>query len=169
MPHRTTTLSVCVTLSIPAWRFSARTLLLAALAAVVPLLGFAAPASALTSGSYERQVVSTTNSVRENHGMRQLRRGRCLAAFAEKQARRMAREEQLFHQDLQVPLRRCGVRHVAENVAVGYPSGRTVVRSGWMKSAGHRENILTKSHRRIAVGAVQDASGRWWTAQLFSS
>lgn len=138
-------------------------------ALIAPLVVLVAPASAMSALTYEKQVVSTTNAVRDDHRLRHLRTGKCLATFAEKQARRMARKQQLFHQDLQVPLRRCGLRHVAENVAVGYPSGRTVVRSGWMKSAGHRKNILTKSHRRIAVGAIQDASGRWWTAQLFSS
>ncbi|MET0914807.1 MAG: CAP domain-containing protein [Jiangellaceae bacterium] len=137
-------------------------------ALLLPLVALASPASAQTAVGYERQVVTTTNAVRHSHHMRDLRPARCLTRFAEKQARAMADKHQLFHQDLRVPVRRCGLRHVGENVAVGYPDGRTVVRLGWMKSAGHRANILTKGYRRIAVGAHQDASGRWWTAQLFS-
>ena len=55
---------------------------------------------------------------------------------------------------------------VGENVAYGYSNGKAAV-SAWMKSPGHKANILNKDYRLIAVGAAQDEDGRWYVAQVF--
>jgi len=136
---------------------------------VLALVAATAPAHANTATVFERQTVATTNDVRADHGLRSLRRARCLARSAEVHARRMARRQRLFHQRLRPVQRECDLRRAAENVAVGYSTGSATVQDGWMESAEHRANILTRGHRLTAVGAVRDSSGRWWTVQLLGS
>jgi uncharacterized protein YkwD len=81
----------------------------------------------------------------------------------------MARSNRLSHSGWQRVLREEGAdaSSLAENVAYNYPTASAVV-DGWMKSRGHRANILGRSFRRVGVGCVADASGRLWWAQDFS-
>ncbi|MBO2452254.1 hypothetical protein J4573_34550 [Actinomadura barringtoniae] len=50
----------------------------------------------------------------------------------------------------------------AENIAKGYATAADVV-DGWMKSPGHRANILNCELRAIGVGMRSGAGGPWWT------
>ena len=38
---------------------------------------------------------------------------------------------------------------------------------GWMRSAGHRANILNASYRRSVVAARASDDGAWYAVQLF--
>ena len=55
----------------------------------------------------------------------------------------------------------------AENIAAGQKSPENVVEA-WMKSEGHRNNILSSAYNNIGVGVFQDASGKLSWVQLFS-
>jgi uncharacterized protein YkwD len=61
----------------------------------------------------------------------------------------------------------CGLVTTGENVAYGYPTGRNVVNQGWMRSDGHRANILDPDFELVAVAARRDESGTWYAAQVF--
>ncbi|MFF5258867.1 CAP domain-containing protein [Actinomadura viridis] len=50
----------------------------------------------------------------------------------------------------------------AENIAKGYSTAAAVV-EGWMKSPGHRANILNCGLKAIGVGMSGGAGGPWWT------
>ncbi|MFC5749138.1 CAP domain-containing protein [Actinomadura rugatobispora] len=50
----------------------------------------------------------------------------------------------------------------AENIAKGYGTAAAVV-DGWMKSPGHRANILNCKLRAIGVGMASGSGGPWWT------
>ncbi|MCO5994710.1 CAP domain-containing protein [Actinoallomurus rhizosphaericola] len=50
----------------------------------------------------------------------------------------------------------------AENIAKGYATPEAVVQ-GWMKSPGHRANILNCSLKAIGVGVAYGSGGPWWT------
>jgi uncharacterized protein YkwD len=126
------------------------------------------PVEAATSEStYASAAVKATNQARVNHDRRKLRTSDCLRRFAVRQAKRMAAQEAMFHQDLGPVLRECGLRVAGENVAYGYPTGRAVVRRGWMRSPGHRANILNREYRLVAVGARRSDDGVWFSAQVF--
>ena len=130
----------------------------------------AAPSPAAATGpaqTYANQAVRATNAVRVNHDLGELDGNACLRKAAAQQATRMAEQKRLFHQDLAPVLRRCGMSAVGENVAAGYATGRAAVRQGWMKSAGHRANILNGSYNRVAIAARRDDDGRWYAAQVF--
>jgi uncharacterized protein YkwD len=128
----------------------------------VPGVALAGPAS-----DYARSAVRATNEARVEHDRRPLRVVDCLQEFARKQATAMARQERMFHQDLGPMMRRCHLVSAGENVAYGYPTGRSVVNRGWMESDGHRANILSRGFRLVAVAARRDDDGTWYAAQVF--
>ena len=124
---------------------------------VLPLLAVglgAAPASARTASNFQNGIHRLTNEIREQHDEDKLAKRKCVKRFAKKQARRMARQERMFHQALTPILKKCDLSGVGENVA-------------WMDSEGHRENILDGSFTMLGVGAKQSEDGTWYLAQVF--
>ena len=142
---------------------------LAVLATAVVLLGpGVAPAQARSAAAtYAHQAFTATNAHREHDGLKALKPRDCLERAAVRQATAMAHREQIFHQDLGVLLRKCGLSTAGENVAYGYPTGRSVVNDGWMNSEGHRANILNPSFRLMGIGARKGHDGRWYVSQVF--
>jgi len=143
-------------------------------------LGLAAPAQAASDGAsarsarvgatnaYSRAAFTHTNRARSRHDVRTLRGNACLRKAALRQARKIARDQSLSHQDMYRVMDDCGLRSAGENVAYGYPTGRAVV-DGWMGSPGHRANILSSGFRLMGLAAVKDSDGTWWAAQVFGS
>jgi uncharacterized protein YkwD len=116
---------------------------------------------------YQRQAHNATNKHRVAHELKELRRTDCVQRFAVRHAKTMAQQEQMFHQELGPILKQCGLNAVGENVAYGYPTGRSVVNDGWMNSDGHRANILNPDYRLMGIGARKGHDGRWYVAQVF--
>lgn len=147
-----------------------RTALVACAASVVTLAGaltLAAPAQAqLPALEYQAEAFTATNAQRVLHGRAPLGHGACVQKWAVRQARKMARQERMFHQNLARVADDCGLGYAGENVAYGYPTGRSVVLDGWMKSAGHRRNILDPGFRAMGIGA-RKADGTWYVSQVF--
>lgn len=140
-----------------------------AVLAVMSLTGalWLVPAEAAgPAARYANVAVKATNQHRADHDLRRLRQSDCLQRFATRWAKRMARGVGLQHQSLRPIMRRCDLTMAGENIAVGYPSGRAVVRA-WMRSKSHRANILRPRFRIIAIGAFRDGDGRWWSSQVF--
>lgn len=149
-----------------AGRLSLRVAALATAALLPASLLAPAPVSAASPTSkYANSAFRATNAERSDAGRRALTKNACLQRFANAQARRMAAEEELFHQDLGPIQQECGVGYVGENVAYGYPTGTAVVR-GWMVSPGHRNNILSRSYTLLAIGA-EKTGNTWYVAQVF--
>jgi uncharacterized protein YkwD len=149
---------------------------LAALAAATMTIttvtaSWSAPTPALatttSAASYQTAAFAATNAQRQRHDRRALRHQRCVQRYAVRQAQRMARQHRMFHQDLQPVLRDCGLSTAGENVAYGFPSGRSVVVDGWMKSPPHRRNILRSDYRLLGVGARRSGDGTWYVSQVF--
>jgi uncharacterized protein YkwD len=146
-----------------------RALALLASAAVLVATGNA-PADARDTTAeqkYAHQAFTATNANRTHNGLRALAPNDCLKHAAVRQAKLMARQEQMFHQDLNRVMRDCGLNTAGENVAYGFPSGRSVVNDGWMNSEGHRANILNPQFRLMGIGARKGHNGRWYVAQVF--
>jgi len=142
------------------------TLLLTAL--VLVLVPNAAHAgSSRSEQRYATQAVHATNKQRTHEGLEELDVSACLRRYAVHQATAMAQQESLFHQELGPVLGGCELDLVGENVASGFPSGRSVVDDGWMNSEGHRANILDPHYRLIAIGARKGHDGRWYVSQVF--
>lgn len=145
------------------------------LAALMTAAPTGAASTATGSGServsaatkYGRDIVRVTNNKREQHNRRELRVNDCLQKYAVKNARRMARTENMDHQQLDPVAQDCGLRSVSENIAEGYPNGRAAVRA-WMHSTeGHREALLNREFRILGAAARKGDNGRWYAAQVF--
>jgi uncharacterized protein YkwD len=143
--------------------------LVALLATAAVLLGTgASPADARSAaGKYAQQAFTATNANRTHNGLKALKPDDCLKHAAVQQAKAMAAREEIFHQDLGRVLRKCKVSSAGENVAYGFPSGKSVVNDGWMNSEGHRDNILNPSFRLMGIGARKGHDGQWYVAQVF--
>ena len=140
--------------------------LLAPTAAVVG----AAPASAVTSAELERKVVSLVNAERRKAGCANLRVDSRLWTAARKHSWNMRTKAFFSHTspDGRTPwdrIRAEGYRYgSAENIAAGQRTPAGVVRS-WMRSPGHRKNILDCRNKAVGVGVSRGASpyGIYWT------
>jgi len=140
--------------------------LLATLLPASPVQAKTEKATAQTVSRYQKQARLVTNNNREAHDRVKLRAGRCVQRFARRQARRMANQDRIFHQDPGPVLNRCNLSGVAENVAMGYPTGRAVVRA-WMGSEGHRANILNRGFRLLGMAMRRSDGGTAYAAQVF--
>lgn len=112
----------------------------------------------------EDEVLSLVNAERAKYGIAPLRNDTLLALGAAARSTTMALSGSLTHNGWVEAIRAAGYRGSAlgENIASGYPSAASVV-SGWMRSDGHRANIL-RGYADSGVGCVKDARGRlWWT------
>jgi uncharacterized protein YkwD len=136
--------------------------------AAAALLATASPAAAVSSSTYEKDVIDRTNVKRVDNDRVKVKAHSCADRWAEGQARWMAKHGTLEHRSgrLQKIMADCNFSEASENIAYGYSSGSKVV-SAWMTSPGHRANLLRKSSRYIGVGAVKDSDGVWWVAQVF--
>ncbi|HEY0889922.1 MAG TPA: CAP domain-containing protein [Nocardioides sp.] len=131
------------------------------------LVLFAASPAQAGAGSYAETAERATNAVRVQHGVRRAKGSDCLRRYAVRQAAKMAARRTIYHQDLGAVLRGCDLSYAGENVAVGFGTGRSVVRQGWMRSAGHRRNILDPRFRKVEVAARKGSDGQWYVAQVF--
>lgn len=142
-------------------RLAVTAALLALLVTVLPT-----PAQAQSKAKYQNQARAVTNNNRDEHDLTQLKKGECVQKFARRQARRMANQDRMFHQDLGAVLRTCGLISVGENVAAGYATGRAAVKA-WMNSPLHRANILEPGFRRLGMAVRRSADGTPYAAQVF--
>jgi uncharacterized protein YkwD len=120
----------------------------------------------------EATVIELTNRERAKHRLPELKRNEQLMEAARKHSQNMAAKRILSH-DLEGKsfLDRAqaeGYKFAGggENIAEGAINSIEVV-SMWMKSPGHRSNILDASYSEIGVGFALDANGRRFDTQVF--
>ena len=158
--------------------------LLAVLTLVSGTLGataVAAPAaSAATDAVYANQVeasiIKYTNVQRRGYGRRAVSSNACVERYAEGWAVHLARYNRFYHRSYRVVLRGCRRSYASENIARYSVTGasadalaKVIVRM-WMRSPGHRQNLLNGRVRLIGVGVQKSANGRQWIAvQNFTS
>jgi uncharacterized protein YkwD len=104
--------------------------------------------------SMESGAISRTNEARARRGLAPLAADASLMNGARRQAAWMARNRNLSHG-----------QGVTENIAMGQSSAAEAV-SDWMRSDGHRANILG-SHTRIGVAMARAADGTVYWCQQF--
>ena len=129
------------------------------------------------SDKIQDDVIRITNKFRRKEGLRRLKADSLLSRAAQAHADDMDDVGRyLGHQssdgrDFEDRIDEAGYdwRSIRENVATGQQSARAVVQS-WMKSPGHRENILSDDITEIGIGfAVDDASGMTYWVQKFGA
>lgn len=155
-------------------RSSARTLITRASLAVAltaPLGVLVVPtAEAVTNSSLKKEVLVRVNAERAKVGCKPLRRSSALSTAAQGHSTDMRRRDYFSHtsKDGRSPwdrIRATGYRYgSAENIAAGQRTAKAVV-AAWMKSPGHRKNILDCSNKAVGTGVSRGRSTYYvyWT------
>lgn len=140
-----------------------------ALVALLTLVSIA-PASAVSSSGYEKQVTKATNAYRASQHKVAVKHQACVDRWAEGQAKWMAEHGTLEHRDgrLRKIIKDCKLTGASENIAWNFSSGTKTV-AAWKKSSSHAKNMRAGKMCYIGVGAVKDSSGDWWVAQVFGT
>ena len=130
------------------------------------LLSLALAASPVAAASPAETVLSAVNAARAKAGCQPLRMNAKLTAAAKAHAKAMAEQNFFGHAGkdgsrISSRIKRQGDRYrtAAENIAAGYRSAGQVV-SGWLKSAGHRRNMLDCRMRETGIAVVYQADDR---------
>ena len=158
---------------------------LTALLALGPAVVASAPAaqasyrpSSATVAAYEARVIYRINQQRVAYHRAKLSgtysSARCPDGYAERYAPVMANRilvqrrafDMSLHQNMYTILAGCRASVAAENLAMGNVGADAVV-AAWMRSPGHRANILNSRLNRIGVAAVY-AGGRWFVVADFT-
>jgi uncharacterized protein YkwD len=128
-----------------------------------------------STAQMERQVQQQINTIRQQHGLTQLRYNEKLAQVARKYSQQMAVENFFSHTsptgDTMVQrVHTAGIVYLmlGENLFKGtnlsQPSAIAV--QGWMGSPGHRRNILESEYRETGIGVWRRGNTYYFT-QLF--
>ena len=118
--------------------------------------------------SIEELAVRLTNAQRAQHGCSALRVDSRLRTAARGHSKDMHVRHYFEHDSLDGTspwdrIKATGYTSPgAENIAMGYATAQAVV-DGWMKSPGHRANILNCSLKAVGIGAEYGRGGPWWT------
>jgi uncharacterized protein YkwD len=135
------------------------------LASVVVFMGFllVGTAGAAQLSQRESSILTAVNTVRAAHALGPLAVDRRLVRVARSHSSTLLRRDVLTHGDFGTRIRLSGARgpRFGENLAWGtgrYASARSVVRA-WLRSPGHRRNLLRPGFRRIGLGAVTGRFG----------
>ena len=145
-------------------------------AALVGMIAVASPAEAavVSTSTLQSQVVSLSNSQRVKAGCKALRVNADLLRAARGHSRYMATTRRFSHTGARnstfvARARSAGYTAArSENIAYGYRSAAEVV-NAWMKSPGHRRNLLDCGAKTFAVGVVYAANGNPYYTQDFGS
>jgi uncharacterized protein YkwD len=132
----------------------------------------APPASAAATAA---SVLDLTNAERSRAGVSPLRSSARLVQAAQLHADQLAAAGRLDHvlsgAQYATPADRLAAagyawQAYAENIALGQPSAADVVAS-WMRSSGHRSNILSAAYTELGVGYSLGRDGRPYYVQVF--
>ncbi|GGP49165.1 CAP domain-containing protein [Streptomyces abikoensis] len=121
-----------------------------------------------TRSSAAHLMLSLVNAERAKAGCRPLRPSGNLNRLAQSFSDDMARRGFFDHTDPdgRTPWDRAARRGIknlgGENIARGHPDAHTVMEA-WMRSSGHRANILNCDYRSIGVGVHHGGNGPYWT------
>jgi len=139
--------------------------------ATLVLLPMAAPAQDKPSGP-ERKLFDSANHERKELGLAPLQWDAALASAAQGHAETMAQHNAISHQfpgepDFSRRTRDAGAHFtiIAENVAVGPDADE--IHDAWMKSPGHRRNLLDPELTALGVSVVK-RDGQLFAVEDFS-
>jgi uncharacterized protein YkwD len=133
------------------------------LAALVPTT-----ATSATCRSYsksERAFAKKVNAARDGRGIRRLKLDPQLSKVAMKQTRSMTNQNRLFHTP-NLGERVTNWTKLGENV--GYGGTVRSIHRMFMRSSGHKANVLNRDFRFVGVG-TKKAHGYLWVTVVFQA
>jgi len=133
-------------------------------------------ASAQDVRALERRTFEAINQARRRGGVPALAWNEALAKLARSHSARMAERGFFSHQDpqrgyLEDRLNKAGIAWVrcAENLSqvLGYDDPVAEGVEGWLKSPGHRRNLLERQATQSGVGVALRSDGSYFFTQIF--
>jgi len=122
----------------------------------------------------EQAVLEATNAERKKAKLDPLSADPQLTEAARKHAANMARQAKLDHtldgKDAADRIKAAGYsfRRMGENIAHNYQTPADAV-DGWMKSKGHKENLLNAELTHIGVAVAKSDKGEPYWVQVFAT
>ena len=119
----------------------------------------------------QKQVLDAVNAIRAQHRLPRLRLHPALQKAAAEQSILMARTGKMSHKvgfrhGFSSRLKRVGYHGLAaENIARGQKTLRRVL-SGWMRSPGHRRNMLHPRMRYLGLSVAKGGGRNYWAMVL---
>jgi uncharacterized protein YkwD len=123
------------------------------------------------AGKITQELFARLNAERQARGLRTLEWDDSLANMASDWTQHMASTNDFAHRDLGAASSLPGISKfsaLGENIAwvEGYPNEAMQLHTGWMKSDGHRANMLQPGFDSVGI-AVVCSGGRAWATQNF--
>jgi uncharacterized protein YkwD len=123
------------------------------------------------TGKITQELFGRLNAERQARGLRTLKWDDSLANMAADWTQHMASTNDFAHRDLGAASSLPGISKfsaLGENIAwvEGYPNEALQLHTGWMKSEGHRANMLQTGFDSVGI-AVVCSGGRAWATQNF--
>lgn len=125
----------------------------------------------------EDKIFELINKEREKRGLDSLNWNSELANLARNYSIKMARENFFSHfdkngdsiADRAKALKITSWRRIGENLFMsqGYEQFSQVAVRGWMKSSGHRKNILEEDYNQTGIGIARSRNGMIYVTQVF--
>jgi uncharacterized protein YkwD len=123
----------------------------------------------------ERQVLELTNKERKKAGLKPLKPNPVLFAVARGHSANMAKKGEMKHKldgkevDARADDAGYDFASIGENIAKGEEATPKEVMKGWMKSKGHRENILAAKYQEIGIGIAEGKEKVLYYTQVFGT
>lgn len=133
-----------------------------------PRTAASTPAQTSSSPSSGTGILDRTNAARADAGVAALDANACLGRMAQRHAERLAAQGRLYHQGLSAVMSSCGMSTAGENVAMNH-TGPSAMVGQWLRSSGHRANLLSSRFSLIGVGVAQGRDGAWYGVQVFGA
>jgi uncharacterized protein YkwD len=122
----------------------------------------ASPAAAVSPR--EKKLFHKINAARNNHNRKHLDLAPRISKMARNHSEKMAQKGKIFHSCLSCKFKGWNWSALAENVGTGPSVG--AVHKKFMRSPGHRSNILGTQYDKVGVGIVQ-RKGKLWVTEIF--
>ena len=125
--------------------------------------------------NYQKIILKEVNIEREKNHLKPLKIDNRLNKIAVIKAKDMAREKKMSHTSKKFGvtfnlIKKEGISYTkaAENIASGHKTPEFVTER-WLKSKGHRKNILERDYRFIGIGKASDNEGKLYWVQIFTN
>ncbi len=130
-------------------------------------------AQATATFEIEAEILAIVNEYRSSKGLQPFVSSDYVSKVAREHSSAMARKATPYgHKGSNLRAKKikqeivCGL--VGENAAVGQQNAREVV-NAWIKSRGHRENILERQFTLTGIGVAKNKRGQLYFTQIFVS
>lgn len=135
------------------------------LAVALAVVGFLTAVPAGPADASTAQLHTLLAQTRSSHRLPALQRSSSLDAVAQRWSQQMASSGKLAHNPKMTSQIPTGWTFAGENV--GYAGSAAQVHDAWLKSPGHRANILDRDYNAVGIGYVKVGT-RIWATQVFA-